>query len=304
MSEGPRFLDEPARPPLAVQPPPAGPGERGWVEGVQGREGPLTHAAVDALADARVPGPQGALALGALALLVLILGVAALDLAGFVARQFAVATWLGVLTLALVLGAGGVLAGAIWREWRGYAALERVDRLREGLQSQDAARARAAAEQWLLSIGEGPAAREVMAGAADAATLRALLRAGPLTRLDQDTAAAGRAAAFQVLAATVVSPWPGMDGLIVAWRGLRLVGQVARIHGMRPGTLGTLRLFRRVILDAASVAAADIAVTALTEAVFNAPLGAALAGQATGSAIAARRMLRLGFATAQVCRPV
>ena len=57
-------------------------------------------------------------------------------------------------------------------------------------------------------------------------------------------------------------------------------------------------------MDAAGVAAADIAVTALAEAVFNSHLGGALAGQATGSAVAARRMLRLAYATAQSCRPI
>jgi hypothetical protein len=46
--------------------------------------------------------------------------------------------------------------------------------------------------------------------------------------------------------------------------------------------------------DANTVAAADIAVAALTEAVFDSPLGK-IVGQTTGSAIAARRILRLNF---------
>lgn len=303
MSEGPRFLDEPARPP-ARPPTAAATPERGWVEGVQGRHGPVTHNATDALAEGRASSVHGALTMGAVALLVLIVGLAGLELAGYIAGQFAVAQWLGALTLALVLGAGGVMLWAVLREWRGYAALGHVDRLRRGLLSQDITTARRAAEDWLRALGEDAAARQVVGGAADAATLRALLRSGALRRLEQESAAAGRAAALQVMAATAVSPWPGLDGVIVVWRGFRLVGQIAQIHGMRPGTLGTLRLFRRVVLDAAGVAAADVAVAAVTEAVFNSPLGGALAGQATGSAIAARRMLRLAFATAQACRPL
>ena len=85
---------------------------------------------------------------------------------------------------------------------------------------------------------------------------------------------------------------------------MRLVRQVAALHRFRPGTLGTLRLFQRVALDAGSVAAADIAAAAVTEAVFNSHALGGLAGQATGAAVAARRMLRLSHAVAQVCRPL
>ena len=304
MSDGPRFSDGPAKSEQAVWPPPAGPGDRGWVEGVYGREGPVTHEAVDALKDAKLPGAQAALTTGAVALLTLLLALAALNLAQFIAGQFEVAAWLGLLTAALVLSTSSVMIWSVMQEWRGYTALGRVDLLRVGLQSQDAATAQRYAKEWLVAIGEDPTALKVMASAPDAATLRALLRSGPLTRLENQTSAAGRAAALQVLAATAVSPWPGLDGVIVVWRGFRLVRDVAQIHGLRPGTIGTLRLFRRVTMDAAGVAAADIAVSALTEALFNSPVGGALAGQATGSAVAARRMLRLAFATAQSCRPV
>lgn len=209
-----------------------------------------------------------------------------------------------MMTTALVLCTSSVMVWSIIREWRGYAALGDIDWLRAGLQSQDITAAQRYAKDWLLAIGEEPKALQVMTNAPDAATLRALLRSGPITRLERQTSSAGRSATLQVLAATAVSPWPGLDGVIVVWRGFRLVRDVAHIHGLRPGTIGTLRLFRRVTMDAAGVAAADIAIAALTEALFNSPLGGALAGQATGSAVAARRMLRLAFATAESCRPL
>jgi hypothetical protein len=60
---------------------------------------------------------------------------------------------------------------------------------------------------------------------------------------------------------------------------------------------------RRATTDASIVAFADYAMTALTEAVFDSPLGK-IVGQATGPAIAARRMLRLTSAIAQSCRPI
>jgi hypothetical protein len=48
----------------------------------------------------------------------------------------------------------------------------------------------------------------------------------------------------------------------------------------------------------------DVAVAAITEALFNSPVGGALAGQATGSVIAARRMLRLAVTIARSCHPI
>ncbi len=84
---------------------------------------------------------------------------------------------------------------------------------------------------------------------------------------------------------------------------MRLIRRVAELHGMRPGALGTLRLFRRVALDAGMVAAADVAVGAAAEALLQSPLAGGLAGGAAGSAVAARRMLTLAQATARACRP-
>lgn len=297
------FLDDPAPEVPRAAAAPVVP-ERGWVAGPEGDEGPIRHGAAALLPGPAVAGAMQPLALAAVALLLLIGGVALLQLANFTAAQFARASWLGWLTVALLSPPLVALAWSLAREWRGFAALDAVDDLRRALASEDADTARAGAEEWLAAIDAQPSMLQVAQSAADAATVRSLLRAGPLVQLDVATAEAGRAAALQVLAATAVSPWPGLDGVIVVWRGVRLVRQVARLHGLRPGTLGTLRLFRRVTMDAGAVIAADIAVSALSEAVFNSPVGGALAGQATGSAIAARRMLRLSHAVAQACRPV
>ena len=303
MSERRGFLDEPeSQVPQTVASPVSL--ERGWVPGAEGKEGPVRHDAAAALPGKEVKDATQPLTIAALSVLFLIVGVALLELANFTVAQFGKAPWLGWLTVGLLTPACGALAWSMAREWRGFAALKAVDRIREGLRSEDIAVARASAHEWLNAIGAPPETLRVVQGADDAATLRSLLRTGPLAQLTEESSAAGRAAALQVLAATAVSPWPGVDGVIVVWQGLRLVRHVARLHGLRPGTLGTLRLFRRVAMDASMVAAADIAVSALAEAVFNSPVGGALAGQATGSAVAARRMLRLSFAVAQCCRPI
>nr|WP_282572233.1 DUF697 domain-containing protein [Roseomonas acroporae] len=146
--------------------------------------------------------------------------------------------------------------------------------------------------------------RDELARAPDLATLRGLLEAGPLATLDERSLALGREAALQVLAMTAVSPSPGLDGVLVVWRGVRLVRQVAALHGLRPGLLGTVRLLRRVAFDAAGVAATDVAVTTLADAVMTSPMAGGLVGTAAGSAVAARRMLRLARAASEACRIV
>lgn len=302
------FVDEPNPTPHAP-PGHAAPGnlpdqDRGWLPGAAGLVGPVRHEGAAALPGPAVGGGMSSLTLGAAAVLVLLGVVGLLEVANFITAQFSRAPWLGAITVALVAPALAALAWSILREWRGFATLRDVEAIRAGLASEDAARARASARQWLSATGAAPATVEVAMRAQDAATLRALLRAGPVRELEAATTEAGRRAALQVLAATAVSPWPGLDGVIVVWRALRLVREVASLHGMRPGTLGTLRLFRRVTMDAGTVAAADLAVSALAEALFRSPMVGGLAGHTAGAAVAARRMLRLSHAIGQGCRPL
>ncbi len=298
------FLDdlEPDIRPAAPLPPPP---ERGWVAGVEGAAGPVRHAAPTILPTRTTQDRLQPLTIAAGALVLLIGGVALLELANFASAQFDKSPLLGWLTVALIGPPAAALAWSCVREWRGYASLRTVGRIRTGLQSDDIEVARRHARAWLRAIGASDdVVRGVMERSSDPATVRALLRAGPLARIDQQAAQAGRTAAVQILAATAVSPWPGLDGVLVVWRGLRLIRRIAELYGMRPGTLGTLRLWRRVAMDAGSVAAADVVVATMTDALFSSPLGGALAGQASGSAIAAQRMLRLSVAVARSCRPI
>lgn len=310
-SQGPRFLDEAAQPPAQAAAQissssalPASPAmaPRGWVEGDAGSNGPIRHELAASLPVASSERP--ALFVGAVALVLLLVGLAVLELANFIGDQFARATWLGIVSIAALAPAAVVLVWSIFREWRSYAALAHIDATRRGLASQDVSVVRRHAERWMEALGVSADARRVVCNASDAATLRDLLRAGPLADVNERTAAAGRTAAVHVLAGTAVSPWPGLDGVIVIWRGFRLVRQVAQLHGYRPGIVGTIALFRRVAVDAGAVAAVDVAVSSAAEAILNSPLAGGLAGQTAGAAVAARRMLRLAFATAESCRPI
>lgn len=259
---------------------------------------------VEVLAPTPVRPGNSAFHIGVAALVVLIAGVASLEVLNFAVAQFERSVWLGSLSIAIIVPAASVLGWSILREWRGYSALAATEGLRAGLASQDPAKVRANAKRWLTMIGASADTRKSVDSAPDAETIRAILRAGPLARIEQETEEVARSAAFQVLVATAVSPWPAVDGLIVVWRSLRLVREIAQKYGLRPGTVGSLRLFHQLTLDAGSVAGTEVAVTMLSEALLNSSAVGALAGQATGSAVAARRMIRLALAVARASRPL
>jgi putative membrane protein len=281
---GPRILteEEPASPPARL--------DFGWEESV---------------AVAAPPRPQrrwSALAIAASGLAVLILGLSALDAANFVADQFERATWLGIVTLAVVLAGYGLIAWAMLRELRGLWSLNAVDRARAAFARGDYVTARAETLAWAARTPAAAPMIPVLRGANDLDSLSGLLEAGPLAQLDQAATAAGRAAATQAFAATAVVPSPALDALFFAWRGFRLVREVAAIHGLRPGLAGTLSLLRRAVFEAGTVAAADVAIDFVTRMVTTNPLIEKVAGEAGKGAVAARRMLMLARATARACR--
>lgn len=235
---------------------------------------------------------------------ILVFGLAGLQTANFVAAQFARSVVLGGLTLAVaVIGFGSIGAG-IWREMRALFRLRSVDQLRADLSGRDPARARPALRRWLSRLPEGQAAIDAIETIEDPAAVLALLRAGPVFALRAQSDALGRGAAVQVFAATASVPSPGLDGLLMAWRGVRLVREVAALHGLRPGWIGTLALLRRTMLAAAGVMATDFAVDALARAVLSNPLLAHVVGDVAGAGVAARRMVVLARATAAACSPV
>lgn len=232
---------------------------------------------------------------------VLVLGLSLLDAVNFVAAQFGRGAGLGALTLAVVVAGFGLIAWAIGREARGYLALRSVDRARAAHARGDVAALRREIESWQARL---PPERPRLQGLAempmDAAC--ALAEAKVLAPLAQDAAALGRVAAMQAFAVTAVSPSPGLDALIFAWRGIRLVRQVAVLHGFRPGVAGTVSLLRRVAVDAATVAATDVAVDAMVRGMLSSRIAEQFAGEAAAAAVAARRMILLARAADEACR--
>ena len=246
-------------------------------------------------------GPRtGALALAGA--VVLAAGFALLGTGNFVADQFARAAWLGWLTFAVAATGFGLLGAGLWRELRDLFALHRVDRLRADLASGEEARIADAARQWAGRVDPTllPGLRQIN----DPDAMLGLLRAGPGEALRSAADGLGRTAAVQVVAGIAAMPSPALDVALVAWRGTRLVRQVATLYGMRPGLLGTLALLRRTALAATVVGAAEIAGNTAAHAILSNPLLAHALGEAAGAGVAARRMLVLARAAASACDPL
>jgi putative membrane protein len=209
--------------------------------------------------------------------------------------------WTGLVILVVGIGLIGVAMG---RELRSLAALRRVDQLRAELASGEAVRVGRAARRWLETLKEHAAILPALAAIDTPESVLALLRAGPAQALREATDVLGRTAALQSVAIVAATPSPALDALTVGWCGVRLIRQVAALHGMRPGILGTLALLQKTALAAATVAATEIAVNAATHAMIAHPLLRHLAGDVAGAGVAARRMIVLARAAAAACSPL
>ena len=251
------------------------------------------------------PAPRwGTPALMLSGLVVLVLGFAGFGAANFIADQFARAAWLGWLT-AVVAAAGFALLGAgIWREIRALAAIGRVERLRSAFASGEAGRVMEAARAWAAQSPGGTGLLPVLREVNDPDAAIALLRAGPGRALREAADAQSRAAAVQTVAGLAAVPSPALDVMLVAWRGTRLVRQVAALYGVRPGLLGTLSLLKRTALSATMVGAAELAGNTVAHGLLSNPLLARAFGEIAGAGLAARRMVVLGRAAAIACDPL
>lgn len=247
---------------------------------------------------------MGSAALALAGVSVLGVGLALLSTGNFVADQFARSAGLGWATLTVATGGFGLIGAGAWREMSGLFAVREVDQIRAGLASGDPQRIVDAANDWLAELPDGPALLPVVRQMNDPDAVLALLRTRVAAGLQQRADALGRTAAMQVFAATAAVPSPALDALVVGWRGVRLVRQIAELHGLRPGMLGTMTLLRRTVMSAAGVAAADMAIDAAARAVISNPLLQHLAGDVGGAGVAARRMVVLARAAAAACSPM
>jgi putative membrane protein len=210
----------------------------------------------------------------------------------------------------VLLAALGIAA----REWRGYARLARLDRLRDaadratGAQDLTAARrvardlaglyrARPELAAKVASL-ERRAAEAFDADAVFAEAERTLL--APLDRAAQDEVAA---AARQVATVTALVPLALADVVAALTSNLRMIRRIAEVYGGRAGTLGSWRLTRTVLthlVATGAVAAGDDLIGSLAGGGLLSKLSRRFGEGLVNGALTAR----VGVAAMEVCRPL
>ena len=256
------------------------------------------------LEPAALPRPANTMPLVACGALLLLAGFAVLGAVNFVVAQFARSVLLGGITAGVATIGFGLIAAGLGRELTGLFRLRSVDRLRAELAGPEPLRAKGELRRWLARLPEGAATAAALEQINDPDAVVALLRAGPLAAMRKEADALARTAAMQIFAAAAAVPSPALDGLLFAWRGVRLVRQVAALYGLRPGLLGTWSLLQRTAVAAVGVAATDLAADTVVRALVSNPLLRHVAGDVAGAGVAARRMLVLARAVAAACSPV
>jgi putative membrane protein len=267
----------------------------------------LPAARLEGLPELADPTPRGGWGMPALVgtgSAVLVLGLSGLEIGNFVSDEFARSEPLGFGALAIAGMGIGLVASGFLKEASALGALKAVDRLRADLLGTDPHRRVRAARAWLGTLPEGPALLPAINAVNDPDAILTLLRAGPALALRTRAEALGRTAAIQAVAGIAAMPSPGLAALYIAWRGLRLVRQVAALHGMRPGLFGTMALLRRTAMSAGAVAGAEMAANAAAHAVLSSPVLQHVAGEMAGAGVAARRMIVLARAADAACSPL
>ncbi|MFG3597814.1 YcjF family protein [Bradyrhizobium sp. RDI18] len=221
----------------------------------------------------------------------LVLLGAGLGVVNLIEDLFARSQTLGYVALVFAVAAGLALTVVIAREAFGLARLAAIEKLHqratEVLRSDDRAESRAVVNELLKLAHQNPQlarARATLAGHADdiidGADMIKLAERELMAPLDEEARRLVSTAAQRVSVVTAVSPRALIDVLFVFVAAMRLIRQLARLYGGRPGTLGMLSLLRQII--------GHLAITG------GMAVGDSLVQQMLGHGIAAKLSQRLG----------
>ncbi|MDG1137297.1 MAG: DUF697 domain-containing protein [Phycisphaerales bacterium] len=183
-------------------------------------------------------------------------------------------------------------------ELSGYFSIRRVDALASALQGNDVNHAKRLAARWVQSmrLQEG----DILESAGTMQELRdVVIKKLVLIDLQVDRTIAKESV---LIAAFVgISPWPMIDGAIVGWRQLRMMRGIALQYGVRPSSISTIRLVRRVFV---SVVLADVSEHATQWIASKVPSMGGLIPKAGQSLAVLVLTARVGKACKDACRPI
>ena len=221
---------------------------------------------------------------------------------------------LGVLGLALAIIAAVALAVVTMREFIGLARLATIEKLHlraaEVLVSDDRAASRVIVAELMKLAHQSPRlarARSALQSHTDdiidGADMIRLAERELMAPLDEEARRLVSSAAQRVSVVTAVSPRAMIDVLFVFVASLRMIRQLARLYGGRPGALGMVSLMRHVIAHLAitgGMAASD----SLIQQMLGHGIAAKLSQRLGEGILNGLLTARLGLAAIDVTRPL
>jgi putative membrane protein len=244
----------------------------------------------------------------------LVLLAAGLAVTGLIDDLFARSPHLGWLGVALAVLAAVALAVMTVRQTIGLLRLSTVEHLHQRaadtLLSDDRVEGQALVQELLALTRRMPRLarsranlQNHLADIIDGADLVRIAERELMTPLDQEARRLISTAATRVSVVTTLSPRAIVDIVFVLGSALALVRRLAFLYGVRPGTLGLVRLLRHVVIQMATsggLAASD----SLIQQVLGHGIAAKLSARLGEGMLNGLLTARLGLAAMDVIRPL